>query len=156
MEYKKTAVIFIGIQACGKSTFYNENFVDLVHINLDTLHTRNKENKLLEECIKNEKSFVVDNTNPKREDRVKYIKTARDADYKIIGYYFRSSVSESIERNSERTGKAKVPNVAIISTYAKLEIPSLEEGFDELYYVCTENKKFIVKKWKDDERNDNK
>ena len=47
----KTAIIFIGIQACGKSTFYRERFSDIVHINLDTLRTRKKENKLLEECI---------------------------------------------------------------------------------------------------------
>lgn len=44
---KKTAIIFIGIQAGGKSTFYREQFSELVHINLDTLKTRKKENKLL-------------------------------------------------------------------------------------------------------------
>ena len=85
----KTAIIFIGIQACGKSTFYRERFSDIVHINLDTLRTRKKENKLLEECINNGHCFVVDNTNPKREDRVKYIIAACNAGYKIIGYYFR-------------------------------------------------------------------
>ena len=130
----KKAIIFIGIQAVGKSTFYHENFSEFVHINLDTLHTRNKENKLLNECIADEKSFVSDNTNPQRKDREKYITLARNAGYKVTGYYFRSSVSESIERNSTRTGKAKVPDTAIISTHAKLEIPSYNEGFDELYY----------------------
>ena len=46
---KNTAIVFIGIQASGKSTFYREQFSRLVHINLDTLHTRNKENELLKE-----------------------------------------------------------------------------------------------------------
>lgn len=145
----KTAIIFIGIQACGKSTFYRERFGKLVHINLDTLRTRKKENKLLEECINNGRSFVVDNTNPKREDRVKYITAAHNAGYKIIGYYFRSSINESIERNSNRTGKARVPDNAIICTHSKLELPSYDEGFDELYYVYIENDGFDIKKWDD-------
>ncbi len=51
---EKTAIIFIGIQASGKSTFYHERFEDYVHINLDTLHTRNKENILLQECVESE------------------------------------------------------------------------------------------------------
>ena len=46
----KQAIIFIGIQASGKSTFYNEMLAPLgyCHINLDTLHTRSKEHALLE------------------------------------------------------------------------------------------------------------
>ena len=59
----KRAIIFIGIQASGKSTFYHNNFSEFVHVNLDTLCTRNKENKLLNECIANERSFVVDNSS---------------------------------------------------------------------------------------------
>ena len=60
----KQAIIFIGIQASGKSTYYHRYFGTYEHVNLDTLHTRNKENLLLQECIRDEKSFVVDNTNP--------------------------------------------------------------------------------------------
>ena len=60
----KTAIIFIGIQACGKSTFYRERFSDIVHINLDTLRTRKKENKLLEECFLR-KHFASSKPNPR-------------------------------------------------------------------------------------------
>ena len=143
------AIIFTGIQASGKSTFYHDNFSEFVHVNLDTLRTRNKENRLLNECIANERSFVVDNTNPKKENREKYITLAKNAGYRVTGYYFRSSINESIERNSTRTGKAKVPDTAIICTHSKLEIPNYNEGFDELYYVCIEKNKFIIKKWGD-------
>lgn len=85
---KKTAIILIGIQASGKSTFYHERFEDYVHINLDTLHTRHKEELLLQECVESGCSFVVDNTNPMREDRKKYICAARNHGYRIYGYYF--------------------------------------------------------------------
>ena len=76
--HQKTAIIFTGIQASGKSTFYHERFKDYAHINLDTLHTRNKENILLQECVESGRSFVVDNTNPTRADREKYIRAAKD------------------------------------------------------------------------------
>lgn len=65
----KKAIIFIGIQASGKSTYYRQYFGTYEYVNLDTLHTRNKENLLLQECIRDEKSFVVDNTNPTLQEK---------------------------------------------------------------------------------------
>lgn len=91
-------------------TFYHEQFADYVHINLDTLHTRNKEKLLLQECAESGYSFVVDNTNPTKADREKYIRVAKDYGYCIHGYYFQSSVSECIERNRKREGKARIPD----------------------------------------------
>lgn len=42
------AVIFVGVQGSGKSTFYRERFFDThVRINLDMLRTRLKEQLLL-------------------------------------------------------------------------------------------------------------
>ncbi len=68
------AAIFIGLQATGKSTFYKEKFFKShIKINLDMLKTTNKENILLETCIKARQPFVVDNTNATTLDRKKYI-----------------------------------------------------------------------------------
>ena len=147
----KNAIIFIGIQASGKSTFYHERFEDYVHINLDTLHTRNKENILLQECVESGRSFVVDNTNPTREDREKYIRAAKDNGYCIHGYYFQSSVSDCIARNQKREGKARIPDHAVAGTHRKLELPEYREGFDELFYVRMEGGSFIVDKWNETE-----
>ncbi|MDE7253431.1 MAG: ATP-binding protein [Acetatifactor sp.] len=146
---KKTAIIFIGIQASGKSTFYHEQFEDYVHINLDILHTRNKEKLLLQECVESGRSFVVDNTNPTKEDREKYIRAARDHGYRVQGYYFQSSVSDCIARNQNREGKAKVPDQAVAATHRKLELPEYGEGFDELFYVRMEDGRFTVDEWKE-------
>lgn len=46
-----------------------EHFQEYIHINLDSLHTRNEERLRLEECIRDHLSFVVDNTNPTVDDR---------------------------------------------------------------------------------------
>lgn len=144
---EKTAIIFIGIQASGKSTFYHERFEDYVHINLDTLHTRNKEKILLQECVESGCSFVVDNTNPKREDREKYIRAAREYGYRIHGYYFQSSVSDCVARNRKRQGKERIPDQGVASTHRKLELPKYGEGFDELFYVRMKGGSFIVEEW---------
>ena len=90
----KEAIIFCGIQASGKSSYYGQHFSEYEHVNLDTLHTRNKENLLLQECIQKEKSFVVDNTNPTAQDREKYIKLAKNNGYIVYGYYFQSAIAE--------------------------------------------------------------
>ncbi len=142
------AVIFIGLQASGKTTFYRQMLWEYVHINLDTLHTRNKERLLLEECLRRGDSFVVDNTNPSKEDRARYIGAARAYNYRIEGYFFRSVLADCIERNRARTGKACVPDKAIACTSGRLELPSPQEGFDRLYFVRMEQGKFIVEPWK--------
>lgn len=144
---EKTAIIFIGIQASGKSTFYHEQFAGYVHINLDTLHTRNKEKILLQECVESGYSFVVDNTNPTKADREKYIRAAKDYGYCIHGYYFQSSVSECIERNRKREGKARIPDRAVAGTHRKLELPEYGEGFDKLFYVCLKDGHFQTEEW---------
>ncbi len=80
------AVIFIGIQATGKSTFFKARFVDThVRINLDMLKTRHREDLLLDACIRAQISFVVDNTNVLARERAKYIALARPAGYEISG-----------------------------------------------------------------------
>jgi predicted kinase len=143
------AVIFMGMQATGKSTFYKDHFFKThVRINLDMLRTRNRENILLEACINAKQSFLVDNTNPTVADRKKYIDIAKGAMFEIKGYYFQSNIDEAILRNEQRAGQERIPLGGLRSTHAKLELPKIEEGFDELYYVwINEENKFIVEEW---------
>ena len=144
---QRRCIVFTGLQASGKTTFYRQFFPDLVHVNLDTLHTRNKERILLEECFTSGLSFVVDNTNPTRMDRERYIGGAKDNGYRIIGYYFESSVSSCKERNSLRTGKACVPVSALTATHRIMEVPEWDEGFDELFYVQINEEGFAIHPW---------
>lgn len=144
-------VIFIGIQASGKTTFYKDRFFKThFRISLDQLNTRNKEQKFIETCLSTQHPFVVDNTNPTKEERVKYIAAAKANKFKVIGYYFQSKLSESLNRNNQRSGKENIPEVGIKATFNKLEIPVFEEGFDELYYVEIEDNHFKVKEWQNE------
>ncbi|MCB9874647.1 MAG: AAA family ATPase [Planctomycetaceae bacterium] len=143
------AVVFIGLQASGKSSFYKERFFSThVRISLDLLRTRNRERRLLTACLETQQPFVIDNTNPTREERAKYIDAAKAAKYSVVGYYFRSSANECLARNQMRT--EPVPDVGILSTAKKLELPTLEEGFDALKYVRLAEAGFVVEEWNDE------
>lgn len=138
-------VIFIGIQASGKSTFYKEKFFKThMRINLDMLRTRHRENVFLEASISTSLPFVVDNTNPTMDVRKKYIELGKKHRYKIVGYYFEPNYDLSYERNEQRQGKEKIPEVAIKSTLKMLQIPYYDEGFDQLYLVRSLNEGFEV------------
>jgi predicted kinase len=130
------AVLFCGIQAAGKTTFYVERFLRThLRISMDMLHTRNKEKQLLHLCLSLQQRFVVDNTNPTKKERQKYIEAARLHKFRIIGYYFHTDIASAIARNATRSGKELVPLPGIRGTYKKLEPPDYEEGFDMLYLV---------------------
>jgi predicted kinase len=146
------AVIFIGVQATGKSTFFKERFADThVRINLDMLKTRHREKLILEACIKAHQNFVVDNTNPTIEDRQRYMVPARAANFEVIGYYFQSQLNATLLRNQQRVDKQRIPMAGVVAAYRKLQVPTLEEGFDKLYYVHIDTAgSFIVEEWHDE------
>ena len=147
---EKVLVIMMGIQGSGKSTFYHQFLAkDFVRVNLDTLKTRNQEKLLIEDCIKKEKSFAIDNTNPTKADRDRYIPIAKASGYKVIGYFMESKLKDCIERNNLRQGKEKIPTIAIASTSNKLQIPSYDEGFDELYFVKNDGSTMTVSEWRE-------
>lgn len=90
---------------------------------------------------------MVDNTNPEKTDRARYIPYAREAGYKVIGIFFQSIVRQCIARNEQR-GET-VPRRAIPCTQNKLQMPSIDEGFDELYFVRIVADGFEITKWKE-------
>lgn len=115
------------------------------------LKTRRRESILFDACIEAKASFVVDNTNPSRDDRIRYIEPARRAGFEVIGYYFSSKVSEAIERNEARPEEERIPEAGILGAAGRLERPELEEGFDSLYYVEIVDGAFEVSPWEADE-----
>jgi predicted kinase len=142
------AIIFCGIQATGKSTFFKTHFFKThIRLSLDQLKTRNREQKFFDVCIETQQPFVIDNTNPTRLDRERYIVKAKEKKFRIIGYYFQSKLDDALERNSKRIGKENIPAIGVKGTFAKLEIPKFDEGFDELFYVEIINNDFVIQKW---------
>ena len=131
-------VIFVGLQASGKSTFFRERFAAThEHVSKDLFPNNKNRNRrqaqLIEAALRTGSSVVVDNTNPSVEDRRPLIELGRELGAKIVGYYFESTVRQSVGRNRRREGKAQVPDVAIFATAKRLATPTYPEGFDELF-----------------------
>jgi len=143
------AVIFTGIQATGKSEFYKRRFFRThIRLNLDMLRTRHREQILLRACLQAKQRFVIDNTNPTRRERERYIALAHEAGFKVVGYYFASSIEEALARNAGRAPDEQIPVGGIYATYHKLEMPSLDEGYDALFIVrIVEPGAFVVEEW---------
>jgi predicted kinase len=140
------AVILIGIQAAGKTTFYQRRFFDThVRLSLDVLKTRHRERLLVAACIAAKQPFVLDNTNVLAAERERTIAPARAAGFRVVGYFFPPHVRGSLWRNRRRERGKEVPVQGILGTAKRLEEPRLTEGFDRLYQVrIDENGEFVV------------
>jgi predicted kinase len=133
-------VLFIGLQGAGKSSFYRARFASTHDwVSKDRFpNNRNparRQRQLVEEALGAGRSVVVDNTNPSPEDRAELITLARSFGAAVVGYYFESRLADCLERNRQRQGKARVPDLALYATRKRLSLPALAEGFDRLFYV---------------------
>ena len=134
-------VLLIGLQGSGKSTFFRERFADThVHVSKDLMppSARNKgrrQRELIAQALAEGRSVVVDNTNVSREDRAEPIAQARAQGARVVGFVFDTPIADCLRRNATRTGRARVPEVAIFATRKRFVPPTLEEGFDALYRV---------------------
>ncbi len=135
-------VVFVGLQASGKTTFFELRFASThEHVSKDLFrHNKNKnrrQRQLIEEALRNGRPVVVDNTNPTPEERRLPVELAQEYGAKALGYYFEPDKRRSLEHNRRRSGKERVPDVAVYATAKKLIPPSYFEGFDELFRVRT-------------------
>jgi predicted kinase len=133
-------VIFVGLPGSGKTTLYRERFAAThAHISKDLWpHASRREarqHEFIEQSLAAGRSVVIDNTNPAIAERAAIIAIARADGAKVIGYFFDVPTRTAVARNAERSGRGKVPNVAIFTAAKRLERPTREEGFDELFVV---------------------
>jgi predicted kinase len=133
-------IVFVGLQGSGKSSFYRARFADSHDLVSKDRFPNNRnparrQRQLIEEALAVGRSVVVDNTNSTVEERAELIGLARTFGATVVGYYFESRLTDCLERNRQREGKERVPDVALYATRKRLCRPSLAEGFDRLSYV---------------------
>ncbi|NVJ26951.1 ATP-binding protein [Myxococcus sp. AM011] len=149
-------ILFIGLQASGKSRFFQRRFSDThVLVSKDLWpHARRKEarqRRLIVEALGAGRSVVVDNTHPTPEQRMPLIALGHERGARVLGFYFESRLADCLARNAKREGRARVPEVALFATVKQLRRPSLEEGFDSLYHVSwAADGGFSVEDWKEE------
>ena len=130
------AVVLCGVQGSGKTTLYRDRFLHThVRVSMDLLRTRHREAELMRLCLETRQPFVVDNTNPTPADRRRYVEPAREAGFRVVGYLVEVDEFEAQGRNATREGRQRVPAAALAGTGRRLQRPTVEEGFDELWHA---------------------
>lgn len=133
------AIIFIGLQGSGKTTYFTDNFASThAHVSRDIQLTAGRELAFVRECLRSQRSFVVDDTNATRAVRASYIREAKAAGFHVLAYLFDTPVRMAIGRNNHRKDKKPIPVPAILRTAKRLEPPALEEGIDEIRTIAAQ------------------
>jgi len=128
--------VLCGVQGSGKSAFFAEHFLAThVRISRDLLRTSHREARFLDLCLETRQKVVVDKVNATRADRRPYVEAARAAGFRVVACWLDVPVREAIARNAQRDPQLQVPAHALLSTHRRLEPPSLEEGFAEVWRV---------------------
>lgn len=129
----------MGLPAAGKTTFYHRYFAATHrHVSKDlwpNARGKERQQQLLGDALAAGDSVVVDNTNPSARERAAIVAVARTHGARIVGYFFDVTTREAVARNAGRSGRDKVPNVAIFTVAKRFEPPAFDEGFDQLFRV---------------------
>jgi predicted kinase len=130
-------VIMIGLPGAGKSTLARQRFPDHVYISEDAFPPSAKDKAsrqaaALRAALAGGRAAVVDNTNVTLDERAAIIAVAREFGARVTGIYVEATPRQAIARNERRSGRERVPKVAIFTCAKRLVPPSGGEGFDEL------------------------
>ncbi|KAI0562234.1 Polynucleotide kinase 3 phosphatase [Gracilaria domingensis] len=135
----QTMILMHGFPASGKTTFVKRYLCPRGYawINQDTLHTFARCIRATRNELAAGNSVVIDNTNPDRNARRKYIEVAKahDANVKVVALQMESdrALSEhlNIVRERETKGEcAHVPKVAYHAFQKRRQVPQLDEAID--------------------------
>lgn len=131
------AIILIGLQGAGKTTYFEEHFHEThAHASRDVQKTAAAEDRVIGESLRARKSFAIDDTNATRKSRAEHIRKAKASRYRVIGIFFDTPARVAIGRNNHRIDKKPIPVPAILRAAKQLEKPELAEGFDEIRVVA--------------------
>jgi bifunctional polynucleotide phosphatase/kinase len=133
----KELIIMVGYAGSGKSYISNQinTKYNYIIINQDTLKTKPKCIKMTKELLNQSKSIIIDRTNPSKEDRKIWIDLGKKYNYKIKIIELMTSRELSKHNNYYRNltqNKNIVPEISYRIYCSKYEIPSIDEGCDEI------------------------
>ena len=129
-------VLLIGLQGCGKSTFYRERLAAthaLVSKDAMPRSARRKEDRQRRELaglLAEGHDVCVDNTQPSTAERAGVIAVAVAHGARVVGHWWPPDLDVSRRRNEARPDP--VPAVGLHVAAASWEEPTPGEGFDVL------------------------
>ncbi|WP_461083911.1 AAA family ATPase [Streptomyces deserti] len=133
--------VLVGLQASGKSAFYAQRLKDrYALVSKDAFprgarRRQDRQMRLIGQALAAGRSVAVDNTNPSPEEWRPLVAAGHAHGATVTAYWFPPDLAGSLLRNAARTGRARVPDVGIHATHARLRRPSPADGFDAVFSV---------------------
>jgi predicted kinase len=130
----------VGLQGSGKSTWVAEHLAG-THVVVSKDHWPNARHREARQCrvvaglLAEGASVVVDNTDPSPVERAPLVELAVAAGVPVRAVHLDVPLEVCRKRNDARTGRARVPDVGLFSTAARLVPPSTAEGFVQVQVV---------------------
>jgi predicted kinase len=127
-------VILVGLQGAGKSTLVAERFSES-HEVVSKDHWPNasrreaRQLRVVEDLLASGRSVVVDNTSPGLEERAPLLELAARLGVPARAVYLEVPLETARKRNSNRAGRAMVPEVGLRATARRMVPPTISEGF---------------------------
>ncbi|MGQ5635920.1 MULTISPECIES: AAA family ATPase [unclassified Streptomyces] len=134
-------VVLVGLQASGKSTFYERCLSDrYALVSKDRFprgarHRQQRQMRLVAEHLAAGRPVAVDNTNPSPEEWRPLVEAAHAHGATATAYWFPPDVTGSLRRNAAREGRERVPDVGVLATLKRLREPTAADGFDAVREV---------------------
>lgn len=133
----KEMIIMVGYPASGKSFISNKIRIEHNYeiINQDNLKTREKCLKFAEQFLQENKSIIIDSTNPNNDVRKIWINLAKKYNYNARIILMTTSYELSKHNNYYRYLKTKdclIPEIAYRVYKSKFVKPKLTEGVSEI------------------------
>jgi len=144
--------VMIGAPGCGKSYYIKQHLKDNeIVISRDAIRFSmlkdtdvyfSKEKQVYNEFIRqinaaiaDDRDFYVDQTSLNRGARAKLLSHLERKPDKLIAIYINAPLEKILYQNSLRSGRALVPEDAVINMFNSIEAPTKMEGFDEIWEV---------------------
>lgn len=134
-------VLMHGVPASGKTTFVKRHLMTkgYLWINQDTLHTFSRCSRATRDALAEGKSVVIDNSNPDRTARKKYIELAKlhSSSLKVVCLCMRTeeNVARHLNMVRERESQGTCPHVPVVAFHAyrkRAEAPEADENIDRI------------------------
>jgi len=151
----KTLILLSGLPGSGKTTFYDKVLAarynyHLIRLSMDDLRRQITGQDFFpaaesivhswldltgQYLLEHGYSFLIDTTSLSKNIRLKWVQLAKKYGYVLKCFWLSTPPADCLERNKKRA--RFVPQDVILKMASTLQIPSFDEGYDDLIFVST-------------------